>query len=365
LRHAARTVVIVVLLAVAGCGNSDESSSERGEKTFERVFASVKGLEGKERQRKLQALAEREGGKLSLYTSLLPGVEVEVAEAFKDAFDVEVSVFRSTGETIAQRVSEEGRANFRGTDVVELSGIEMSALREEDLLVPYRPAAASGLVNGSLQDGWTATRFNKFAVSWNEKRLPGDRGPRSVEELARPAWKGLVAMEAGDADWYKTLREHWIEDERMSAAEADRRLESMARNARVVNGHALMTELLVAGEFAVAPSAYSYQTRNAIEKGAPLAAEPTVEPVISRPQGVGLLTTAEHPATAVLFVEWLLGDGQEVLREHDADVSRKDLASDTKGELLVDVAAFVDERREWDERYERLIGLGEEVDGGG
>jgi iron(III) transport system substrate-binding protein len=358
-------LLLLAVVALAGCGESGEDSAEKGEEAFERVFASVKGLDAEQRKLKLAAMAKREGGKLSVYTSLLDGVEAEVAEAFEDAYDVEVSVYRSTGETIAQRVSEEARADFRGTDVVETNGVEMSALREEDLLVPYRPAAASALVRGSLEDGWTATRFNKFEVSWNTERVPGGRGPRSVEELARPSWKGLVVLEAEDADWYKTLREYWIDKDGKSEAEANRLFESLARNARVASGHSLMTELLSAGEFAVAPSSYSYQTRAAIEKGAPLATEPTVEPVISRPQGVGLLKTAKQPATAVLFVEWLLTDGQEVLRKHDVDVSRRDLATGIAGEVFVDVDAFLDERKAWDDRYERLTELGEEVEGGG
>jgi iron(III) transport system substrate-binding protein len=171
-------------------------------------------------------------------------------------------------------------------------------------------------------------------------------------------------MEVGDADWYKTLRDYWIEKGGKSEAEVDRLFESLARNSRVVKGHSLMTELLAAGEFAAAPSAYSYQTRASIEKGAPLAVKPTVEPVISRPQGIALLKTSKHPATAVLFVDWLLSDGQELLRKHGVDVSRRDLVSGTSGEVFVDVAGFLDERKKWDERYERLIDLGGKVEGG-
>ena len=365
MRPAVRTLFVLAILALAGCGGSDGDSGERGEEAFERVFAAVKGLDREERERKLLALAKREEGKLSLYTSLSSEVEVEVAEAFEDEYDIEVSVYRATSDGVAQRVTEEARAGFRGTDVVETNGIEMTTFREEDFVVPYRPAAASTLLKGSLQDGWTATRFNKFQVSWNSERVPNGRPPRSVEELATRAWKDRVALETGDADWYKTLRDYWIERDGKSEAEADRLFESLARNSRVVNGHSLMTELLGAGEFAAAPSAFSYQTRASIRKGAPVAQEPAVEPVISRPQGVGLLKTAEHPATAVLFVEWLLGEGQALLRKNDVDVARKDLATEAAGDVPVDVEAFLAERERWDERYERVIGLGEEVEGGG
>jgi iron(III) transport system substrate-binding protein len=88
-----------------------------------------------------------------------------------------------------------------------------------------------------------------------------------------------------------------------------------------------------------------------------VAYQPLVEPVVSRPNGVALLKTSAHPATAVLFVEWLLGaDGQRVLKENNVEVARRDLVTPLHvKELPVDVEGFADVAREWNDRYDALL----------
>ncbi len=86
----------------------------------------------------------------------------------------------------------------------------------------------------------------------------------------------------------------------------------MANGAKVVKGHTVMGELLSAGQFSVAASNYSYLVQRAEDKGAPVAYQPFVQPVIARPQGAALMKTAPHPAAALLFVDWLLTEGQQV-----------------------------------------------------
>lgn len=355
-------MMVAVLAALAGCGGSDESG---GEEAFEEVFAQIEGLSGEQREQKLLQLANQEGAKLTWYTSLTDDTEAAVADAFEDEYDIEVSVYRSTSETVAQRVSDEAKADFRGADVLESNGTEMALLDEEEVFVPYKPAGTDNLAPGS-RPSWTVSRFNKFVVTWNTKLVPKGEEPRSFDELAEPRFEGKLAIEAGDADWYRTLRDYLVEEEGRSEAEADRLLEGIARNSRVITAHALVSQLLGAGEFAIAVSNYLHQTRDLIDDGAPVAYEPFVEPVVSRPQGIGLLKTTEHPAAAVLFEEWLVSDGQEILAEHNVVPARKDLVETTGvNEVLVDVDSFVEEADEWDERYAELLRLGQEAEGGG
>jgi iron(III) transport system substrate-binding protein len=93
-----------------------------------------------------------------------------------------------------------------------------------------------------------------------------------------------------------------------------------------------------------------------------VAWKPTVEPIISRPNGAGLVSGARHPATAMLFLEWLLGDGQKVLAEERLDAASKKLAT-AKGaeEIRVDLPSLIAKQDEWTDRYEQLTRLGEEV----
>ena len=142
--------------------------------------------------------------------------------------------------------------------------------------------------------------------------------------------------------------------------EADRLFEEITSDARVFSGHSLLGELLSAGEFEVAASNYVYNTETVIDKGAPVAWEPAVEPVISRPNGVAVVRDAAHPATATLFADWILSDGQENLVDLHYEPARKDLAtSPGVEEIHVDVEDFVANEEEWTERYDQLLRLGE------
>jgi iron(III) transport system substrate-binding protein len=357
------TIAAALLLAACGGSPTEQDESESGGDTgYEKVFKQIEGLKGQERIDKLAKMAEAEGGQFSLYTSLTSDVEDAVSGAFEDAYDLDVSVYRADSETVLKRLGEEHRANFQGADAVETNGGELYNLNQEGVLVEYQPEALPNLVDGSDFDGWTATRFNKFVVSWNTKVVPEGQQPKSWEDLADPKWDGKLALELGDAEWYKTLYE-WFVDQGKSEDEAQKLFEDMARGGITIKGHTVMGELMAAGDVGVAASNYSYLVQQLIDKGAPAAWKPPVEPIVSRPNGVGLVVHPKHPATAILFVEWLLSDeGQKVLADERLDVASKKLAT-AKGaeEIRVDIPSFVKDQTEWTDRYDELTRLGSEA----
>jgi iron(III) transport system substrate-binding protein len=361
-------LVLVGLMLVAACGGSPTAEQEEpeggsGETGYEEVLDAIDGLSGEQRTEKLVSLAEEEGGQLSLYTSMTSDVEDAVSEAFGDAYDIDVSVYRADSETVLQRLVQESDADFHGSDIVETNGPELFSLSSEETLVPYESEYTQALVEGSTYDDWVADRFNKFVISYNtDKVSEGDR-PSSWEDLADPRWDGQLAMELEDIDWYKTLWDYWVEEEGKSEEEADQLFSDIAQGAIFVKGHTVMGDLLAAGEYSVAASNYSYLVQNIVDKGAPVAWEPPAEPVISRPNGVALVEGAPHPATAILFVDWILSDGQEVLQEFNLDPARADIATAPQAnEIFVDLDSLSEELDEWTKRYEELVDLGEVAD---
>jgi iron(III) transport system substrate-binding protein len=362
--RASLLIAVLAAFLLASCGGSSNGGGGKGD--FEKVFSNLNGLAGKERTRELLKLAKREHGKLELYTSLPNEAAAGLGKAFEERYGIPVSVYRGTGEVVLQRVQEETKAKHRGADVIDTNAQGLQGLADQGSLVAYRSPSVSDLLGGSYHSDWTTDRFNKFVVSWNTKRVPRGERPRSWEDLADPRWRGKLVMELGDFDWYKTLWEYWVNKKGKSKAEADRLFEAMARHASVVKGHQLMAQLLGTGEYSVAASNYSYQVDEAIGKGAPIAWKPVVEPVISRPQAVGLVRSARHPASAALFVDWLLSDGQGVMAKYFVDPVRRDLAArSTTREIRVDVNSVVAHRDEWMQRYDRLVSQGKKVGGGG
>lgn len=320
------------------------------------VLAELEGLTGDERRTRLLELAQEEG-ELSLYTSMSGPIADEVSGIFEDDFGIAVGLYRASSETVLQRLLEEADAGFSGADVVETNGTELYALGSEGVLLPVESPVTEDLVEGAAFDGWTTTRFNLFAVSWNTDLA--EQPPTTWEELADPSWDGRVAMELSDADWYMSLHDYWIEQGR-SEDEIAQLFEGMADGALIVSGHTLMAQLLAAGEFASATSNYSYIVQSLADEGAPVAWEPPVEPVIGRPNGVGLVQGVQHPAAALLFYEWMLTDGQDTLLEQNIDPSRQDLVTTGDAELvIVDLDQYAAERDMWNDQYEELLQLGE------
>src|SRR5262249_50825188 len=197
-------------------------------------------------------------------------------------------------------------------------------LNNQKLLVPYSSPSENALAKGSVFPGWDADSYSSFVVSWNSKLVPDADRPTSWESLADPRWKGKLAMEGSDVDWYATLHDYFVRDKGMTEAQADKLFEGMARNALVVSGHTFMGQLMTAGEVTVGTN-YSTTIKRYQDEGAPLVWQPAVEPIFAEPQGVGLVKGAQHPAAAMLFEDWLLSDGQKVLVDSGSEAARKDL----------------------------------------
>jgi iron(III) transport system substrate-binding protein len=359
---ATKTAVLALSVVLVACGSSDRETE--GGEGFDSVLSAVRGLDGTERENRLRGLAREEGAELTIYTSLTDETQRAVAKAFGSRYGIKMSVYRASSEDIALRASQEYRARHRGADVVETNGEEMSILARAGMFAPYKSSAQDSLVEGARHAGWTATRLNKFVVTWNTDLVPRGGEPRSWEALADPRWRGKLLVEKQDVDWYRALREHWTRTGAKSPQEADRLLAAIARNSRVVDGHQLMDQLLAAGDGAVALTSYLHNSRESKARGAPVSFEPLVEPVFTRHQGAGLVNTARHPAAALLFMDWFLTDGQEVLERNQAVPARRDLARADAAESLIDVERYSRDRSQWAERFDRLLRLGRAAERG-
>ena len=353
-------------LVVSGCGGSPTSSqgdkkgdSKGGATKAEKVYTEISALSGTERRDKLIALAQEEG-EFDLYTSITSEVADTVTEAFTDEFDVDVNLYRAGSETVLQRVLQEQKAGYAGNDAVESNANEMFALNQEKLLAEYAGERREMVPDAGRFDGWTATRFNLFAPSWNTKLVKKGEEPKSWEDLADPKWDNKLSMELGDYDWYLTLSGYWKEQGK-SQAEIDKLFADMADGAKIVKGHTVQGELMSAGQFAVTASNYSYLVEQAKRSGAPLEYQPFVEPVIARPNGIGLMKSAKHPAAAMLFADWLLEEGQQVLVDEGLTPSISAGEDPLAGlEVIpVDVKTLVEDGKAWSEKYDKVVSGGE------
>jgi iron(III) transport system substrate-binding protein len=350
-------VVLLVAAALSGCGGGDSSTEGA---TLDDVQAAVQGLSPEARTKKLVELADEAGGEVTVYSTSDINLMGELTDAFEDAYDLDVSVFKTSREGLLTRVAEEKKAGFRGADVIESNGIVLTTLSQDEALHPYQSPSASRLVEGSVHEGWIADKVDNMVVAWNTKNVAAGEQPGSYEELADPKWKGRVSLLTSDADWYKAVWEHWVASGK-TPEEADRLFDAIGRNAVVVTGRSLQLQLLISGELDLVTAQQRHNVQHSIDEGAPLAYEPIVEPVITRPDGVAVVGDPPNPAAALLFTDWLLSDGQDVLADYGADVTRRDLVVKPSIERLEeDIPGFLADQDDWEARWESVLGLGEQ-----
>ncbi|MEO3856382.1 extracellular solute-binding protein [Acrocarpospora sp. B8E8] len=354
---------LVLTVAATGCGSSPTASTgasgASGPSAAEKLYAEIGPLSGQARRDKLVELAEKEGT-LDLYTSMTSDVATVVTDAFADTYDVEINLYRAGSETVLQRILQERGAGYQGNDMVETNANELFALNKEGLLGTYAGERRDLVPEAGRFDGWTATRFNLFAPSWNTTLVPAGQQPKTWEELADPKWDGKLSMELADYDWYLTLYTYW-QQQGKSAADIDKIFADMANGAKIVKGHTVQGELLSAGQFSVVASNYSYIVQRAKTKGAPVDYLPFVEPIVARPNGFGLMKSAKHPAAAMLFADWMLQEGQKLLVDEGltpAIVEGDDPLKQLKI-IPIDVKTLVEKGPEWSQRYEKVVAGGE------
>ncbi|MBD0734222.1 ABC transporter substrate-binding protein [Streptomyces sp. CBMA29] len=315
MRHGALTAgVLAAGLVLVGCGSSPATGGGSARPTSD-PYSAYASLTGKERTDKLLADAKSQGNVLDLYTS---NTDIQdLVDGFKTAYPgIKVNAFRANSETVLQRILQEDKANKTQTDVVDTNDSELRSMDKQQVLTPYDGPSKAGLrASATTFGGWTAERFNAFVVGWNTDVIPGGKPPVDFTDLADPKWKGKLSVEVGDWDWdwYASMHTYLTDDKGMSPADVDALFKKIIANSKVTKGHTVQGELLSAGQFGVALSVYSHTIDKAAKKGAPVAWRPTVQPVILRPNGVGMLSRARHPAAAMLWTDWVLSDGQRLI----------------------------------------------------
>jgi iron(III) transport system substrate-binding protein len=296
-----------------GSSREDSDLAQAAQETFDRI----NGLSGQERTDELVSCAEEEGA-LNVYTS---NTDMEdLIDGFSDEYDIEVNNYRANSETVLQRLLQEDEAGYYGADIFETNALELGVASQEGLLYPYQSELRdSVLEQGRQSEDWTATRFNAFVIGWNTDKVSADEVPTTLEELAEPQWKNRVSMELGDVDWFTALHDYYVEEQGLSEDEYTDLMTRLAGNSQIAKGHTTQGELLSAGQFDITVSSYSHTIDKAAAEGAPVAWIPQggepVQPIVTRPNGIGLVKTATNPCAAMLFVDYELTGGQEIFKE--------------------------------------------------
>jgi iron(III) transport system substrate-binding protein len=315
--------------------------------------AEVANLAGADRDKKILDGARQEGS-LTLYTNAPTEDNKALVTPFEKTTGIKVNLYRASSEDIRQRVLNEARARRFEVDFILNNAPAMEALTDEKLLIEVKSPHVADLMPAAVPPhrAWVGFCLNVLVQAYNTNLVKTSDLPKSYADLLDPKWKGKIAIEADDSDWFAGLMEVMGEDKGLKLF----REIAQTNGFSVRKGHTLMTNLVAAGEVPLALTVFNYTAEQIKKRGAPLDWF-VIEPLISMPNSIGVAANAPRPHAAVLFFDYMLSDAQKVLVARDYVVTNMKFPSplDRTRMHVMDSAKVLAEGDRWQKLYAQTI----------
>jgi iron(III) transport system substrate-binding protein len=248
----------------------------------------------------------------------------------------------------------EAKARRHVVDVIETNGPELEALARERVLARFFSPHIADIPSWGVPAHrmWVSDRVDFFVVAFNTSKVRREELPATYEGFLDPKWRGRIGLEATDQEWLAGLARHWGEKR---ALDFFRGLVAMKPDVR--KGHVLLSEMVAAGEVPVSLTNYASNADSMKRRAKPIDWKP-VEPVIGRPQAIGLAANAPHPNVALLFADFVLSpEGQQLFNSMGRFPSSRKVKSDRVAfpYLMLDPIALIDEDEKWLKLWNELV----------
>jgi iron(III) transport system substrate-binding protein len=257
------------------------------------------------------ATAQDVKGKLVLYTSQPERDAAQTVAAFRKVHpNVDVEVFRSGTTEVMGKLAAEFAAGQPRPDVLLIAdAASMETLKNDGRLQPYREAKVDGLAAGSFDAD--RTYFGSKLITTGIAVNTGAKSrPSSWADLAKPEYKGQIAMPSplysgAAAIMLGTMTTRsdlgWKYFEQLKADDAV-----------AVRGNGAVLNAVANGEKAYGVLV-DFMAFNAKAKGSPIDFIFPSEGLPAVTEPVAMLKTAQNPAAARAFVDFILSDDGQKL----------------------------------------------------
>src|SRR5882672_5259563 len=308
---------------------------------------------GADRDQRLLDAAKKEGT-LTFYTSMQTPESGPLSAAFEKKYGIKVNLWRATSDQVVQRAITEARGNRNTMDVVETNAPEVEALGREGVVAEYFSPHFKDFPDWALpaHHKWTSARANLWIVAFNTNKVKREDIPKTYDGFADPKWRGRIGIESTDQDWMYAVIQFLGEERGM---ETFRKLSALKPDLRL--GHALLAELIAAGEVPIGLTVYSGNADSIKKKGGPIDWV-AVEPIVGRPQAIAVAKTAPHPNAALLFTDFVLSpEGQKLLNTLDRVPASKTQTTllDKYKFVMVDPIKWLDASSQWEKIWRELF----------
>jgi iron(III) transport system substrate-binding protein len=316
-------------------------------------IAEVAAYQGPDRTKRLIAGAKKEKS-VTIYGSTVAEDMRPVSDAFRKKYGIDFQYWRASSEQLVQRAVNENRAGRCLVDGFATVAAELESLHREKLLFAVKTPTTADLIPAAFRPHgeWVATRLNIFSASFNTNLVKREETPKTYEDLKNPRWKGRLAVEAADYDWFGTLVLKMGEQKGLALFQ-----EIVSANGMSVRrGHTLLANLVAAGEVPLALTVYSYKPEQQKRAGAPV--EPLyLAPLVALGYGPAVSKCAPHPHAALLFYDFMVGEGQEIMAKRDMTPTNPKIRPLPEGFdlTLIDPAEMLDNRKKWDDLWTTTV----------
>jgi iron(III) transport system substrate-binding protein len=319
-RRAGIAAAACAAVILAGCGASPTDTPQGGGASGDalaNVYAAVEGKTGQDRFDTLLGLA-REEAKVGPFGFYHSGTFTKEIEAFQNLTGLKVGDFEATSERVAERVVSEHQAGRPGSAVVLGGGDDMSNLYLAGGLAELDTPMRENVSQDYQTESWISPIGIMEMPTYNSEAVSRDQLPRTWEDFFTN-FDGRIGIELTDWSWYGSLiQRYFVEQKGMTEDAAIKLVTDGLRGASTVDGHTLTANLLASGQYDYVPNAFAHYVPPLAEEGAPITYDglsPDMPPFFVV-LGAGITKDTPQPASALLFIEFLLSEqGQTIIND--------------------------------------------------
>lgn len=312
----------------------------------------IANYKGKDRDQILLEGAKKEGA-LSVYSGMNAKDSKPLVDGFGKKYPfIKVDLFAGRGEDVAARLITEQKGRKFTADTFDAPTTNVEKLRREGLLAPYYTPVQDTYNKKHMDPNkyWVPIYHNilTFVYNTNEIKDP----PKTWQDLLDPKWKGKLTVEDTDEIWVINFYKAWGE-----AKARDYFTRLGKQDLKIVHGHSVMQQMLIAGEVASSPTQYLHQAIADKKTGAPLNFV-IMNPMVVGPEGMTLLKNAPHPHAALLFIDYATSrEGQTLLYNRGRNVAYPGMDPYLKdADLLIDDPVIsLDNFEHWQKLFKDLL----------
>jgi len=259
---------------------------------------------------------------ITLYNGQHEELTHALVEAFEKQTGVDVRIRTNDSAVLADQIIQEGSASPADVYIAENSP-ELMELQRRKLLarLPESILGAGSTGANSPTGNWVGMALRVSSLVYNASQVQQSKLPASLLDLAKPEWKGKVAIAPTDSDFPPLVGAVIATHGEAAAREW---LAGLKRNARTYQDEEAVVAAVNRGDVAtgVINSYYWYRLQLELGKKAMHSAlyyfSPNDPGAAVNISGAALLASSKQQKNAERFISFLVGqEGQQIISDSD------------------------------------------------